>query len=87
MDMMSGDGWGWMEGGVMMLMMLIFWGGLIAVVIFAVRGSLGSSRASPGAATRTTPDANEILSQRFARGEISEEEFEQRRLVLERRAS
>ena len=84
--MMSGDGWGWMGGGLMMLMMLIFWGGLLALLIFAVRGSFGS-RASPGEGTRRAPDAKEILSERFARGEISEEEFEQRKRVLERQAS
>src|ERR671919_3017597 len=31
---MMGDGWGWIGGG---LMMLIFWGGLIALVVFAAR--------------------------------------------------
>jgi uncharacterized membrane protein len=29
------------------------------------------------------PEAREILAERFARGEISEEEFEQRRRVLQ----
>lgn len=33
---------------------------------------------------RRRPDAGEILAERFARGEISDEEFEQRRRVLER---
>ena len=34
---MMGDGWGWIGGG---LMMLIFWGGLIALVVFAARASV-----------------------------------------------
>ena len=67
----------------MMLMMLIFWGGVLALVIFAVRGGFGT-RASPGESSQRMPDAKEILSERFARGEISEEEFEQRKRVLER---
>ena len=34
MAMMGGDGWG-MGGG---LMMLLFWGGLVVLVVFLVRG-------------------------------------------------
>lgn len=80
---MMGDGWGgWMWGG---LMMLLFWGGLVALVVFLVRGS--GSRPSEREERRRQPDAREILSERFARGEISEEEFEQRKRVLERSPS
>ena len=66
-------------------MMVVFWGGLVALVVFLVRGS-GASR-SEGEEKRSRSDAREILAERFARGEISEEEFEQRRRVLEREAS
>jgi putative membrane protein len=67
-------------------MMLIFWGGLVALVVFLVRGGVGA-RPSQGDEKRRGPDAQEILAQRFARGEISEDEFEQRRRVLERQTS
>jgi putative membrane protein len=67
-------------------MMLIFWGGLVALAVFLVRGGL-ATRPSHGEQTRNGPDAQEILAERFARGEISEDEFEQRRRVLERQAS
>ena len=67
-------------------MMLIFWGGLVALVIFGIRAGFGT-RASSGEWGHHAPDAKEILSERFARGEISEEEFEERRRVLERQAS
>ncbi len=78
--MMWGDGWGWIVGG---LMMLLFWGGLMALVVFLVRGAFGSrpNQIEDSPRGRT---AQEILAQRFARGEISEEEFEQRKQVLER---
>lgn len=80
--MMMGDGWGgWIAGA---LMMLVFWGGLIALVIFLVRGF--GARPSQGE-ERRGPEAREILAERFARGEISEDEFEQRRRVLERSSS
>jgi putative membrane protein len=75
--MMWGDGWGWIGGG---LMMLVFWGGLIAVVVFLVRGT--RSRDSD---ERPRPsDPRDILRERFARGEISEKEYEERTQVLER---
>ncbi|HEX6263035.1 MAG TPA: SHOCT domain-containing protein [Actinomycetota bacterium] len=81
--MMMGDGWGgWIWGA---LMMLLFWGGLIALVVFLVRGS--PSRTSHGEERRRGPEARDILAERFARGEISEDEFEQRRRVLERSSS
>ena len=78
--MMWGDGWGWIGA----LMMLIVWGGLLAVVVFLVRG-FGVHSSQREEKRRT--DAREILAERFARGEISEEEFEQRRRVLERSTS
>ena len=76
--MMDGNGWGWMAGG---LMMLIFWGGLVALVVFLVRGF--GARSPQSEEKRSGPDAEEILAERFARGEISEDEFDQRRRVLE----
>lgn len=80
---MMGDGWGgWIWGA---LMMLVFWGGLIALVVFLVRGF--GARPSQGEEKRRGPEAREILAERFARGEISEDEFEQRRRVLENSSS
>ena len=81
--MMMGDGWGgWIWGA---LMMVVFWGGLVALVVFLVRGF--GTRPSQGEERRRGPDAREILAERFARGEISEDEFEQRTRVLERQPS
>lgn len=74
-----GDGWNWIGGA---LMMLIFWGGLGALIVFLVR-ALGG-RPSQGEDKHERADARDILAERFARGEISEEEFEQRARVLER---
>ncbi|MEQ9040189.1 MAG: SHOCT domain-containing protein [Silicimonas sp.] len=72
--MMWGGGFG-MAGG---LMMLLFWGAIIALIVFAVRGfSTGSSPASK-------PDAAEILRERYAKGEIDDEEYERRKAQLEK---
>jgi putative membrane protein len=86
MTMMWGDGWGgWIGGGLMMLMMLIFWVGPVVLVLFLVRGF--GARPSQREEKRSRPDAKEVLAERYARGEISEDEFELRRRVLERRPS
>jgi putative membrane protein len=72
--------WGWDDAGwagwlFMSLMMLIFWGGLAAVVVWLIR----QPRPSAG---DPKPSATQILEERFARGEIDEEEFEKRRNTL-----
>lgn len=77
--MMDGfDGWDWVWGT---LMMLVFWGGLVAVIVLAVRAFGGGSGRRSGDAQ--VPDPKTVLENRFARGEISQEEFEQRKRVLE----
>jgi len=59
-----------------LLFMVLFWGGLVALVIWAV---LRLSRGRP-------PDsALGILNERFARGEIDQQEYEQRKTALQRR--
>ncbi|MSU91167.1 hypothetical protein GE300_16380 [Rhodobacteraceae bacterium 2CG4] len=69
---MWGGGFG-MFGG---LMMLLFWGAIIALIVFAVRGF--SSGSGPGSKS----DAAEILRERYAKGEIDDEEYERRKAKL-----
>jgi putative membrane protein len=59
-----------------LLIVLLFWGGLIALVIWAVR------RIS---APRTSDNALSILNERFARGEIDQQEYDTRKAALLRR--
>ncbi len=71
--------WVWGAGGVvMLLMMLAFWGLVIAGVVMGIRWL-----ASGGGGRRD--EALEILRQRYARGEITREEFEARRQDLSAR--
>lgn len=70
--------WGWgamMFGG---LGMLVFWGLVLGVVVWAVRGFAGLNPPHPpsGAASKSQPTALELLQARYARGEISREEYE-----------
>lgn len=77
--MMWGPGWNnWWAG---LLMMAVFWGVLVAIVFFLLRSL--SSRSDRDGNARPS-EARAILEERFARGEISEEEFEKRRQVLDR---
>lgn len=61
---------------LMTFVMLAFWGGVAALVAYAVRGSV---RHSPGGGD---PDPKQILAQRLARGEIDAEEYRSRLEVL-----
>lgn len=76
-------GWDWGWGHMIFgsLMMILVWGGIIVVVVLAVRwlGAGSSHSAAPPASPKTPLD---ILKERFARGEIDKEEFEERRRTL-----
>jgi len=76
---MWGD-WGWGHMIFGSLMMVLFWGGVIVVIVLLVRwlGS-GSTGTVPPPAEKTALD---ILKERFARGEIDKDEFEERRRLL-----
>jgi len=78
--MMGGDmmgwSWGWMFFGG--LAMVLFWGGIIALIVLAVRGLTGSGSAvrhtdTPRSSTQTPM---ETLQARYARGEINKQEYE-----------
>ncbi len=70
--------WG-VWGLVMMLVMLVFWGLVIAGLVLGLRWLLSFTRDG----RRDHPDAAlDILRQRYARGEISREEFEAKKRDL-----
>jgi len=58
-------------GGLGMLVMALFWIGAILLIVWGV------SRLFPTQQPNVGPNALEILKQRYARGEISREEFTQ----------
>ena len=77
-------GWDWGWGHMIFgpLTMLVFWGGLIVLIVVAVRW-LGAGSSHSGQAPGTSQkSALVILEERFARGEIDKEEYEERRRVL-----
>ncbi len=78
---MFGYGWGGMLVGS--LMMLLFWGSLIALVVIAVRAFTGSGSSSNTGQAGSSETALNILKKRYARGEINKEEYEGIRRNLE----
>ncbi len=70
----------WFGGWWMMLWMVLFWAGLVLLVVWAVRAVSGEGQ---GASRAGGTNALQILEERFARGEIDREEFEERRSILE----
>ena len=72
--------WGWDHMIFGSLMMVIFWGGLVLLIVLAVRKLGGDSAGSAQPpAPRTSLD---ILREHFARGEFDKEEFEERKRLL-----
>ncbi len=65
-------GWGWL---LMALMMVLFWGGVVALVIWLFRS------ARPG--TPPADSASETLRRRLAAGEITPDEYEKTRKLLQ----
>jgi putative membrane protein len=67
-------GYGWVGALVMIITMIVFWGGLITVAVLLLRrlGHHGSAQ----------DGAQRILDERFARGEIDKDEYEARSRAL-----
>lgn len=73
---------GWETILISLLMMLLFWGGLFAFLFLVIRAATGTWRAG-GDEQPETSDADEIITRRFARGEISAEEYKEMKRTLE----
>jgi putative membrane protein len=65
---------GWWGGGwLMLLWMFLFWGGLITLGLWGLRVLFANS--SPGLPPSSGRTPFEIAQERYARGDISREEF------------
>ena len=81
---------GWSSGDwvAMFLMMAVFWGALVAVVVWAVRSMrpASSTRQTGHQSSEPGGTAEQILQERFARGEMTAEEFTRSRDLLHAKA-
>jgi putative membrane protein len=65
----------------MIVMMVVFWGGLIWIgvtLLTRIHTQQLGARTAPAAASSSKPTAQEILAERLARGEIEPDEYRQR---------
>ncbi len=80
----GGDGMGWwmLWGG---LMMFLFWGGILALIVWAVQAFTGRDTDQKQPPPSSPPRANplEIAKERYARGDLARDEFEQIKKDLE----
>lgn len=74
-SMMWGNGMPWF----MLVMMGVFWIAVIVCVVFIVRRLMASERSQGG----TGDSALRILKERYARGEIDKEEFDEKKRQIE----
>jgi putative membrane protein len=65
------DPWSWL---LMAALMVLFWGGVAALIVFVVRAV---------SAPKGGDQALDVLRRRLASGEITQEEFEKTRRVLQ----
>lgn len=86
--MMMNDfgGWGWVGWTLMTVGMVAFWALVITAIVLLIR-YLATSR---GTAVSPPPNsgsasAEDMLAQRFAHGEIDEQEYRQRLALLRER--
>jgi putative membrane protein len=77
-EYMSNLGWGWIGLGA--IHMLVFWGLIILLIVVLIRllGALSEARGGDSAGKSPL----DILRERYARGEIQEDEFERKKRKL-----
>lgn len=73
----EGMGWWMVFGGIWMI---VFWVLIIALIVWVVRRLAGGSGSGSGAPQKRDP--LDIAKERYAKGEISKQEFEQIRKAL-----
>jgi len=86
--MMDGDGWmwghGWGWGGwlLMCMVVLLLWAALITSLVLAIRYLGASNRPPERGAAIAPPSPEDTLAQRYAHGEIDDEEYRRRIALL-----
>lgn len=74
---LGGMGWGWLA----MIGILLFWVAVVLLVVYAIRG-FGQGARTTASGGPAADGALAVLRERYARGEINREEYEERRRAL-----
>ena len=79
----TGMGWGWMFGALIMVGVVL----LLVLAVRAIGGGVSSHRTGPGPGRASSAPsgpwrAREVLDERYARGELTTEEYQERLRVL-----
>jgi putative membrane protein len=76
--MMGGYGMGWFGG----IFMIIFWILIIIGLVFLIKWLIQNTRAESGRTFSHSSRAIDILKERYAKGEINKQEFEEKKKDL-----
>ncbi|ORA44474.1 hypothetical protein BST22_25275 [Mycolicibacterium chubuense] len=88
---MYGDGWmwgnsmGWGGWVLMSIMMALVWALVIAGTVLAIRFLTGPRQSAGHSHGTREGSAEDVLAERFARGEIDEDEYRRRATLLRER--
>ncbi len=75
--------WGYHMGMFPFILVFLFWIAVIVVILFLIRWLIVSTRHHRERKSGVTDSALEILRIRYAKGEMTKEEFEQKKKDLE----
>ena len=75
----GGWGWGWIVTAVVLI---LFFAVVITAIVLAVRYLTGAGHDGHGQSPTRARTAEDVLAQRFARGEIEDTEYRQRMTAL-----
>lgn len=76
--MMYGWGMGWFGG----ILMIVFWVLIIVGLIFLIKWLVQSTKGDSSPGRSRPPSAIDILKERYARGEIDKQEYEEKKRDL-----
>jgi putative membrane protein len=80
---MWGNGWGWGGWLLMGVVVVVFWAGVITASVLAIRYLISSGGASGDPPRYETLRPEGVLAERFACGEIDEDECRRRITLLQ----
>jgi putative membrane protein len=78
------SGWGWGGWIMMTFLMVAFWAAVITGIVLLVRYGIADGHHGQA---HTALNAEDVLAERFARGEIDDEEYRRRLALLREQRS